>query len=109
RRRLDRISGSGSRVPDAGVSAARSDAGGQSTIEQLARLVALPRAEPAQQPGGSAVHDPTAADMIAAAERDAEAIRQAARDDREQFRDELITLLRRLAPLPDETNVDDEW
>jgi len=108
RRRLDRISRTSSRGGDA-IAAPRSNTATQSTVEQLARLVALPHPDPAEQPDRTATLEVSAADMIAAAERDAEAIRQAARDDREQFRAELITLLRRLAPLPDETNVDDEW
>ena len=53
--------------------------------------------------------------MIATAEREAEAIRQAARQDREQFRAELMSLLSHLSPLPGETadlddeDDDDEW
>ena len=47
--------------------------------------------------------------MIATAEREAEAIRQAARRDREQFRAELMSLLSHLSPLPGETaDLDDD-
>jgi uncharacterized coiled-coil DUF342 family protein len=108
RRRLDRISRTGAQDGDADVPAPGKPVG-RSTVEQLARLMALPHPDSAEQPHVPAIHDSSTADVIAAAERDAEAIRQAARDDREQFRAELITLLRRLAPLPDETNIDDEW
>jgi len=108
RRRLDRISRTGSPIADVDAPTPRSNTVGRDTVEQLTQLVSLPHPDTAQQPGGTTPHDANPAEVLAAAERDAAAIRQAARDDREQFRAELISLLRRLAPLPDEPNVDND-
>jgi hypothetical protein len=109
RRRLDSIAPAGHQTVDAdNAPVPRPNTIEASAVEQLARLVAMPDRDVSEQRSPTAAADSNAADVIAAAERDAEAIRQAARDDRQQFRAELITLLSRLAPLPDETTVDDE-
>ena len=85
RRRLDRI------VQGQGVPAAPAAAGPAAT-----RQTAVP------------VPSSTAADILASAEREAIEIRRAARRDRERFRDELVGLLNRLAPLEDDDEDDDD-
>ncbi len=111
RRRLDRISGTNGPVPDAGgAPAPRPNTARQHAIDELAQHLARPEPATAEQPPALSIHDSSAAEVLASAQREAEAIRRAARDDREQFRAELIALLSRLAPLSDEPEVDDdEW
>ena len=117
RRRLDRISRTARRAPEAAPEPTRpSSKTQQSAVEELAKLVALPLPRDTERHLGIAGNDQSsAADVIATAEREAEAIRQAARQDREQFRAELMSLLSHLSPLPGETadlddeDDDDEW
>ena len=52
--------------------------------------------------------DAGAAAVLASAEREAAEIRRAARRDRERFREELMGLLTRLAPLASEGLADDD-
>ena len=58
----------------------------------------------AETPDTSAaeIPSPSAAEIIASAEQEAIEIRRAARQDREQFRDELVGLLTRLVPIVDD-------
>ncbi|MGO9873027.1 MAG: hypothetical protein ACLPVY_04435 [Acidimicrobiia bacterium] len=111
RRRLDRISDTNRPVPEAGAAPGPPpNTARPSAIDELAQHLARPEPGAAEQLSATSIHDSSAAEVIASARREAEAIRQAARNDREQFRAELIALLSRLAPLSDETEiVDDEW
>ena len=60
------------------------------------------------RPAAVAVGGPSAADVIASAEREATEIRRAARRDRARFRDELVDLLTRLAPMVEDDDLDDD-
>ena len=53
--------------------------------------------------------DGSAAEILAAAEREAIEVRRAAREDRDRFREELVGLLGRLEPAADEARDDDYY